>query len=232
MIKEATLHYGNMYSMDKYAQMRIRKYASIVKNILNENDSLLDIGCYTAELYDLLPKNIRYFGVDFDNKAIEISKSKGLNAVKLNLDNEEIAFKEKFDVIIAAEILEHLADPARMMIQIKNLLKESGKVIISLPNENTLYHRLMSFFGFGIDMCAFQLYKHLHFPTIRQSVDFVSRYFKINKKKYYINPGGKGSRFEKLGFLSGLIPDFVWQGLSDLFPGCFARGIIMVASKN
>ena len=86
----------------------------------------------------------------------------------------------------------------------------------------------MSLLGLGIDLYPFQLYKHLHFPTIKQNIKFVSQYFKIIKKEYYINPSGKGSRFDKLGILFKLIPDFVWEKLAYLFPGCFARGIIML----
>lgn len=231
MIKEPILHYGNMYSTDKYAKMRIRKYASIIKDNLKEGDSVLDIGCYTAELPDFLPSGIFYFGVDFDDEAVRVAKSSGLNVVKVNLEEEMINFNQKFDLIIAAEILEHLKDPTRMMRQIKGLLKNKGMVIISLPNENTLYHRFMSLFGLGIDMCAFQLYKHLHLPTIRQSTDFVSQYLKIIRKEYYINPGGRGSRFEKFGLFLELIPDKIWEGLAYAFPGCFARGIIIVATQ-
>lgn len=231
MIKEPILHYGNMYGMDKYAKMRIQKYAFIVKDSLRKGDSVLDIGCYTAELPDFLPEGIFYSGVDFDDEAVKIAKSNGLNVMKVNFEDEVINYKEKFDLIIAAEILEHLKDPARMMRQIKDLLKNKGIVVISLPNENTLYHRFMSLFGLGIDMCAFQLYKHLHLPTIRQSTDFVSKYFKIVRKEYYINPGGRGSHFEKFGLFLELIPDKIWESLAYVLPGCFARGIIIVATQ-
>jgi len=188
MSEAACLHYGNLYEDDRYVRLRYEKYIKLIKRKIQGKVRLLEIGCYTAKLADLLPENIDYFGVDFDDKAVEIAKSKGLNVFKLNFNAMEIEFKEKFDIIIAAEVLEHLLEPGRVMRQIGKLLNDNGIVLISLPNENTLYHRLMSLLGLGIDLYPFQLYKHLHFPTIKQNIKFVSQYFKIIKKEYYINP--------------------------------------------
>ncbi len=78
---------------------------------------------------------------------------------------------DKFDVVICTEVLEHLVDPVKMVANIKGLMNDNGVVLISLPNENSIYHRIMSLSGKGIDMCAFELYKHLHMPTISQSRD-------------------------------------------------------------
>jgi SAM-dependent methyltransferase len=228
MVQSAYLHYGNLYDDDKDVRRRYAKYVSLLKERVKGKSRLLEIGCYTAELAELLPKNIDYVGVDFDEAALEIAASKGRNVRKLDFNTHALEFKEKFDIIIAAEVLEHLLDPARLMVQISNVLKEDGLVIFSLPNENTLYHRLVCLLGFGIDLCSFQLYKHLHFPTLRQSVQFVSGYFRIIKKDYYINPRGKGARFEKLGMFTQVIPDWLWEGLAYMCPSLFARGIILL----
>lgn len=232
MDKEVNLHYGDLYENDRYSLLRYNKYVRALKDkLLGEKVRLLEIGCYTAKLAELLPRNIDYVGVDFDEKAVKIARDKGLNVRKVNFDSEGLEFKEKFDIIVAAEIIEHLLDPDKMMKQIKGLIKDDGAVLISLPNENTIYHRLLSVLGMGTDLCVFQLYKHLHFPTIRQSIGFVSRYFKVVKKDYYINPGAKGSRVENLAIIFNLIPDSFWEFLANAIPGCFARGIIMLCEK-
>jgi SAM-dependent methyltransferase len=231
MADKANLHYGDLYANDKYVRLRYDKYVKLINDKSKAGARLLEIGCYTATLADLLPKNVEYLGVDFDEKAIEIARSHGKKVYALNFNEEEFNFKEKFDIVVAAEILEHLVDPGKLITKLKELLADDGIIIISLPNENTLYHRIMSLFGLGVDMYPFALYKHLHFPTIRQDIEFVSRYFKILRKEYYINPGGKGSRFEVAGVLFKLIPDFVWEKLAYAWPGCFARGIIIVGTK-
>jgi len=40
----------------------------------------------------------------------------------------------KYDVIVAADVLEHLYDPWRCLSEIKTLLKEDGEVVLSLPH--------------------------------------------------------------------------------------------------
>lgn len=231
MAKTPSLHFGDMYALDKYSQSRIEKYASIIRKRLTNAGRVLDIGCYTAALFDLLPKAIKFIGLDFDEEAIDIAKSKGAEVYKCNLEEEQIEFEEKFDVIVVAEIFEHLKRPMELLGYVNSLLKDDGMLIVSLPNENTLYHRLMSLFGLGIDMCAFQDFKHLHLPTIRQSENFLKQHFQIMQKFYYVNPGAKGSRAEKIGWLFTLIPDFFWNALANALPGLFARGTIFTCKK-
>ncbi|MFH1202702.1 MAG: class I SAM-dependent methyltransferase [Candidatus Omnitrophota bacterium] len=220
--------FGKMYEEDKYARERIISYAELIKPYLGKGKRLLDIGCYTAKIYDYLPKDIKYLGLDFDEAALKIAQDKGASVKYLRFDINKINLNDKFDIIIAAETLEHLLDPENLISQIQVLLAENGIVVISLPNECTLYHRIICLIGKGVDMCAFQLYKHLHLPTISQSRNFVKKYFEIIKESYYINPLGKGSRWEALGGIATKIPDGFWRCLAKLFPGLFARGVIFL----
>jgi 2-polyprenyl-3-methyl-5-hydroxy-6-metoxy-1,4-benzoquinol methylase len=227
------LWYKDVYDNDKYADMRMQRYAELLSPYLLEGAKLLDIGCYTARLLDFLPKNkqIEYWGVDFDEKALEIAKQKGANVRFVKFDSEPILFENKFDIIVAGEVLEHLINPAKILEQMQQLIKPDGIVLISLPNECTIYHRIMCLFGKGVDSLAFKLYKHLHLPTIKQSEQFVGQYFRIVVKAYFINPGGKGTRLEWLGKIASLLPDIFWEKMSDWFPGLFARGVIFLARK-
>ncbi|MCX7919882.1 MAG: class I SAM-dependent methyltransferase [bacterium] len=224
------LWYGNMYQEDIYADLRIQKYAKMVIPYLKKGAEILDIGCYTARLYDFLPKSnqIEYWGVDFDEQALSIAKQKGIHVQFVRFDTDPIPLQKQFDIIVAGEVLEHLINPANLMEQMQRLLKSDGIVLISLPNECTLYHRIMCLIGSGVDSQAFQLYKHLHLPTIKQSEQFISKYFNIIKKAYFVNPGGKGSKWEMVGKISSMLPIGFWQKLGDWFPTLFARGTIFL----
>lgn len=225
------LHYGKMYEKDGYARLRLEQYTDLLKPVIKSTTKILEIGCYTADILDFLPENINYTGIDFDADAIKIAKQKGGRVFFVNLEKEEIKLSEKYDIIICTEVLEHLIDPSRLMRKIKTLLTKEGYILISLPNENTIYHRIMSVLGYGIDMCAFQPHKHLHLPTIKQNEAFVAEYFKIVQKQCYINPSAKGSRNEWIGSITMKIPDVVWRVLANKLSGLFARGIIFLA-KN
>lgn len=225
--------YGDMYKDDKFAHKRIELCVDLLKPYLKRNIKVLDIGCYTSAILDFLPSNIEYYGVDFDEKALEIAENRGAKVKFVKFDEEEIIFNHQFDIIICTEVLEHLKNPYHLMEQIKRLLNKNGTVLISLPNECTAYHRIMCLIGKGVDLCAFQLFKHLHLPTIKQSKDFVSIFFIIAKKAYFVNPGGRCSRWEGLGRITSKIPYSFWTILARLMPGLFARGVIFLCkTKN
>jgi SAM-dependent methyltransferase len=179
-----------------------------------------------------LPPQVEYWGIDFDDKAIEIARKRGARIIKCHLDVDDLPISDKFDIIICTEVLEHLINPVNMVENIKKLTKDGGIVLISLPNENTVYHRIMSLLGKGIDMYPFELFKHLHLPTISQSRHFIGRHFEIIKEEYYINPSAKASRTEWLGKVLTVIPDAFWMMLAKWWPGMFARGIILLCKNK
>jgi len=86
-----------------------------------------------------------------EKKAIEISKQRldeayevdieDFNRLPCNLKNR------KFDIIIFADILEHLYDPFSVLSLYQSLLKPDGEIIISLPNVVIWDVRLKFLFG-------------------------------------------------------------------------------------
>lgn len=220
--------YGNMYANDKYVRKRFEYYTQLLSPYLKEGISLLDVGCYTADLINLLPKSVDYHGVDSDEEALKIAKNRGVNVFEVDLDQPALGFlKKKFDVIVVAELLEHLKDPERLITQISELLKDGGVILLSLPNECTMYHRIKVLFGRGIDGTGFAAYYHLHFPTIKQNDEFVSKHFRVLKRKFWIHVDIGGP----LGRLFSMIPDAFWLILGNLWPTMFARGVIYLCQK-
>jgi 2-polyprenyl-3-methyl-5-hydroxy-6-metoxy-1,4-benzoquinol methylase len=223
MKHKTSIQYGDMYKTDRYVRLRFKIYAELLFPFVRSDVKILDIGCYMADLLRILPHNIDYYGIDFDKEALKIAKSRGANVIRADIEHR-LPLRSKFDIIVATEILEHLKDPEKMVLQIKNLSDENGVFLISLPNECTLYHRLKMLFGKGIDGTGFAPYYHLHFPTIKQNEEFVSKHFEIIKKRYWIHTG-VGGKIEKL--LSE-IPLAFWMLLANFRPQLFARGVIFL----
>jgi len=218
--------YGNMFESDKYVRQRFAVYQSLLGPYLKKDVKILDIGCYSADILTVLPKFVDYYGIDSDAQALAIAEKRGAKTFNFNFEQGELPIKEPFDIIIMAELLEHLKDPERILIQAVRLLKEGGVVLISLPNECTLYHRIKVLFGKGIDGTGFAPHYHLHFPTIRQHEDFITSHFKIMEKRYWFHLGG--GKAEK--FLS-VLPEAFWRWLVNTRPSLFARGGIYLCQK-
>lgn len=68
---------------------------------------------------------------------------------------------KKFDVIVFADVLEHLVDPEKALVKAKALLKPEGRILITFPN---LAHNsvLIGLFNNELDWKEFGLLDHTH----------------------------------------------------------------------
>jgi len=116
---------------------------------------VLDIGCGVGTLsFYTASKGNYVMGIDISPRAIEACK---LTAQKLNLDkNTDFLVKDfseemidgRFDLVICSEVLEHLKDDKLVIKKIFNILKESGRILISVPSKNSPLFRLSFVEGF------------------------------------------------------------------------------------
>jgi 2-polyprenyl-3-methyl-5-hydroxy-6-metoxy-1,4-benzoquinol methylase len=65
----------------------------------------------------------------------------------LNLDREIPVGEGPFDVIVYGDVLEHLVDPLRVLVELDRSLAPGGFVIISVPNIAHLWIRLLLLLG-------------------------------------------------------------------------------------
>ncbi|MFA5776873.1 MAG: class I SAM-dependent methyltransferase [Parcubacteria group bacterium] len=71
-------------------------------------------------------------GIDCLEDDVNMLKSKGYNAICA--DAEEFNLNDKFDIIIAGELIEHLSNPGKFLCSARKHLKKEGKLIITTPN--------------------------------------------------------------------------------------------------
>lgn len=207
-----------MYQKDKYARDRVMKSARLLLPYLKGGDMVLDVGCYTQEARKYYPYDVKYTGIDKE----KFHK----DTIKVNLDHgfEPISCK----AALCLETLEHLIDPSDVLESIQKSLDPAGRLVVSLPNEATLFHRIRSLLG-TVDAGCFQGEgKHLHLPSLRQARVFLSKHFQIEKELYYISPSACGSKQAWVGRMLTLLPDRFWQALADWKPSLFARGWIFL----
>jgi SAM-dependent methyltransferase len=55
---------------------------------------------------------------------------------------EDFSTSEKYDIIIATHVLEHVDEPVALLRHLKQFLSENGRIIIIVPNKNSIHRRL------------------------------------------------------------------------------------------
>ena len=103
--------------------------------------TVLEVGCgsgATARAIRERTPSITYLGIELDQQAADEARS-GMDRVltgdieKMNLDHYDIR-KNTLDLVIFADVLEHLYDPWKVLRKLHPYLRTDGRIIASIPN--------------------------------------------------------------------------------------------------
>jgi 2-polyprenyl-3-methyl-5-hydroxy-6-metoxy-1,4-benzoquinol methylase len=103
--------------------LRLRAIINIIKKL--PSGTILDLGCMDDYLLKRLPERFNYYGIDDE----PLCKNPKIEKKKV----EDLKDNQKYDIVLATEVLEHLHDPVAGMKKLKQLSKRF--IIISVPNE-------------------------------------------------------------------------------------------------
>lgn len=122
--------------------------------------SLLDIGCASGSFINRM-KQLGWVveGLEFSQSAVNSARENGLNVHQgsvLDFDGEP----EKFDLITAWMVIEHIHEPITALEKIYSWLKPSGKLAISIPNAASFDFKSLEACSYGI-----HIPNHLHHFT-------------------------------------------------------------------
>lgn len=104
-----------------------------------EASVVLEFGCYTGGLAKHLKeeKNCQVYAIELDEEAFNIAKEHLVDGLAGDIEDYYWVtyFSDiKFDVLIFADVLEHLRNPGKVLEKACSLLKEDGIVLFSIPN--------------------------------------------------------------------------------------------------
>lgn len=117
-----------------------KKVEEILNSCFNPGDSVLDVGCGVGKwVRHLLQKKVNCIGIDSSEVAIEMAKAQlkeiaRENSVRIG-DAVRLEFKKKsFDGIISFGLLEHFPNHEDVLKTWISLLKDGGRIVLSVPN--------------------------------------------------------------------------------------------------
>jgi 2-polyprenyl-3-methyl-5-hydroxy-6-metoxy-1,4-benzoquinol methylase len=122
---------------------------------------LLDIGCGDGVLLRRFEQlGWKAEGVEIDPDAVAAGRAQGLSIAQGDVESQHYA-ASSFDAVTMNHVIEHVADPARVLKEINRILKVGGRLVLVTPNVRSWGHA-----RFGEDWRGLEPPRHLHLFTV------------------------------------------------------------------
>jgi len=156
----------NVYQFGTSAKGSHAKIISLV----GKGKKVLDVGCNKGYLSQRFKENgCMVVGMEGDADCANIARKFCDDVITVDVEQiNTLTYPEGyFEVIVFADVLEHLKEPKNVLLKLKRYLNHSGFVIVSLPNIARLDIRIKLLFGnFDYEEAGIMDKTHLHFYTL------------------------------------------------------------------
>lgn len=191
---------GNRWSAEAFVQNKMDNVIHNVTSIFGGKGNVLDVGCNTGELLDFAKEfGCKTYGLEFSSESRNILIDKGHSAYSTFEET-----KEKYDVITAFDLVEHLYDVPAFLKQCHDRLTDNGKLVILTGDIESLDARLS-----GVLWWYAQFPEHIVFPSKK----YFSKYSGFHIERWT-------PTYASRGYKSTLISTF-FRAISSLSKGSY-----------
>jgi len=181
--RSANYEYWNKYIFpasektrrEKIFKPRVDKMLELCRKYNSQMNSLLEVGAgFGTFCEELGSRKIfkKILAVEPTPGLAETCRNKGIETIEKPIEQIHLEEKDRFDVIVNFEVIEHIFSPRDLILQCKKNLKPGGLFLVTCPN------------GQGFDV--------LTLGTVSNTVD--------HEHLNYFNPGSLPLLLEKCGF--------------------------------
>ena len=124
----------------KHYNVEMKENNSISKllKLIKPSSRVLEFGCANGHMTQYMREELKCSVciVEYDKESFNIAIKYASDGICSDIMNFEwlTAFHEKFDYIIFADVLEHLSDPGKVIKSCRDVLKDEGSLLVSVPN--------------------------------------------------------------------------------------------------
>ena len=178
-----------------------RQKKIIIKLFGKKPSSILDIGCRTGNFLMHFHEKIKKEGIEISKHSANIAKKRGLKVYNDSLENVE--FYEKYDIIAAFAILEHLKNPFTFLEKINSLINKGGIFTILIPSHECLKEKLLN-----IRWHMYSPPEHLNFFSRKFLDSYLHQKGFILVKRFFTTGGMVNPfRYKRINYLSSKFLD-------------------------
>ena len=115
-----------------------------IAEALRNGGNCLDCGAHEGHEFESIRQQIalepsQYLGVEWNKRAVEAARGKGLHVVLGNLNTNLEFADEQFTCIFALSVLEHLLNPCNFLRESHRCLGPEGTLVLLTPNISTFF---------------------------------------------------------------------------------------------
>jgi methionine biosynthesis protein MetW len=146
--------------------------------LVTPKSRILDVGCGTGVVTELIcqQKSASIIGIEPDAERVQRATARGLDVHLGVLSPDFIRQYGPFDYVVFADVLEHLPNPAEIVVMARDGLKPGGSVVASVPNVAHWFVRTDLLAGrFNYQDCGIMDATHLRWFTRRTIREFFER---------------------------------------------------------
>ena len=121
-----------------------------VLHLVGQGKSVLEIGLASGYLSRrFVGAGCSVTGLEVDEALAQCAQQPGVKVICGSVEDEEVLRKVQatFDVIVLADVLEHLGRPERTLLRMRDFLNPGGYTVVSLPNIANWKTRVALFVG-------------------------------------------------------------------------------------
>jgi len=186
-----------------------RRRAEITASLLRpkSDDRILDIGCGEGyQMSYIVEQCTQVIGLDLSVERLKQAKNRVRNADLVCASSERLPFRPQiFDKIMCLELLEHLNEPHKTILETESVLKVQGTLVVSVPYKQDIVATQCIHCG-----KLTPLWGHLHIFDERKLDSLLPSNFVTVKR---IHTGTMVMAYP----LFAILPTKVWKPLDDLF---------------
>ena len=132
-IGKTATHDRNVYWEYQRAIGRYYWETILAKSI--KGTKILDIGCGEGGILSFFAeKGFQCFGLDNNKARVEFAQSRQTDNIKfINVEIENFNCDETFDLVLMLDVIEHVKDKTKALLNIKRILGESGIFLLTFP---------------------------------------------------------------------------------------------------
>lgn len=148
-----------------------------LQRIKTKDISVIDVGCGVGTISIYLAARVtRVMGIDISPRAISIAKnaSKSLNIKNASFKVQSVYAHKSgdYDLLVCSEVIEHIEDDRKFLLELKKRLKNGGYLLLSTPLSDSIFVNTKRYKKFDEEVGHLRRYKTEQIISLIENTGF------------------------------------------------------------